>query len=58
MSLRGSPRPELACRVGKITRALTWHRATRALGSDDQDWAGAPLSSLASLLDGSYLSGG
>jgi hypothetical protein len=49
---------ELACRVGKIARALTWERALRALGDDvDEDWARAPFATLASLLDESYLGG-
>jgi hypothetical protein len=50
---------ELACRVGKIARALTWNRAVRAFGPDeiDEQWARAPLETLASLLDDSYLGG-
>ena len=50
---------ELACRVAKIARALTWNRALRALDADevDEGWAGAPLACLASLLDGSHLGG-
>jgi Phosphotransferase enzyme family len=50
---------ELACRVGKIARALTWNRALTTLGGKDIDegWARAPLETLASLLDGSYLGG-
>jgi Phosphotransferase enzyme family len=49
---------ELACRVGKIARALIWDRALRALGYDEAgEHAGAPLESLGSLLDDSYLGG-
>ena len=49
---------ELSCRVGKIARALIWDRAVRALGEDaDEKWASAPLESLGSLLDESYLGG-
>jgi Phosphotransferase enzyme family len=49
---------ELACRVGKIARALTWERSVRALGHDsDEEFASAPLKSLGSLLDDSYLGG-
>jgi hypothetical protein len=48
---------ELACRVGKASRALTWHRALSALGDDSVEYANAPLESLASLLDDSYLGG-
>ena len=48
---------ELACRVGKVARALTWHRAISALGWNDvdDDWARGPVESMASLLDASYL---
>ena len=57
------PRPELvetlelACRVGKVARALTWQRAIGALGWDevDDDWARGPIESMDSLLDASYL---
>jgi hypothetical protein len=46
---------ELACRVAKIARSLTW---LRAIGDGtDEDWATAPLHSLASLLEDSYLGG-
>jgi hypothetical protein len=50
---------ELACRVGKIARALTWNRAVRAFGLDeiDEEWARASLETLTSLLDESYLGG-
>jgi Phosphotransferase enzyme family len=53
---------ETACRVAKIARALTWERAllsAREQGEAvDEDWATAPLETLASLLDESYLGGG
>ena len=50
---------ELACRVGKAARALTWTRALSALHPDDVEdqWTRAPLESMASLLDDSYLGG-
>jgi hypothetical protein len=49
---------ELACRVGKVARALTWHRALSALGEDDDsDYARAPLETLCSLSDDAYLGG-
>jgi hypothetical protein len=50
---------EIACRVGKIARALVWNRAISALGPDEVEerWASAPLESLVSLLDDSYLGG-
>jgi hypothetical protein len=49
---------ELACRVGKVARALTWERALRAQGDDvPPDFAPAPIETLASLLDESYLGG-
>lgn len=50
---------ELACRVGKVARALTWERAVRHTDSEKlDDWyAGAPLECLRSLLDDSYLGG-
>jgi hypothetical protein len=48
---------ELACRVAKVARALTWERAL--LSGDDssteRDFSRAPLESLESLLDDSYL---
>ena len=48
----------LACRVGKIARALTWDRALAAQGYDQAgEFAGAPLRCLASLLDDSYVGG-
>ena len=49
---------QLACRVGKIARALTWDRALRAQGySQAGEFASAPLKCLASLLDESYVGG-
>jgi Phosphotransferase enzyme family len=49
---------QLACRVGKVARALTWERALRAQGDDaPPDFAAAPMETLASLLDESYLGG-
>ena len=46
-----------ACRVGKIARALTWYRAISATGFDqvDQRWISAPVESMGSLLDETYL---
>jgi hypothetical protein len=47
---------ELACRVGKAARALTWDRAVRAQEDGDSgDFAGAPLHCVGSILDDSYL---
>jgi hypothetical protein len=48
---------ELACRVGKIARALTWYRAISAFGFDDVDekWLSGPIESMGSLLDDTYL---
>jgi len=50
---------ELACRVGKVARALIWHRAVRtsATGEIDEFYAGGPLRCLRSLLDDSYVGG-
>jgi Ser/Thr protein kinase RdoA (MazF antagonist) len=51
---------ELACGVAKVARALTWNRAMSAAGEADDvdpDFARAPLASLESLLDDSYLGG-
>jgi len=49
---------ELACRVGKIARALAWHRSLSAQGYDQSGkFAAAPLRCLTSLLDASYLGG-
>jgi hypothetical protein len=51
----------LACRVGKIARALTWDRALQAARTQgeavDARFENAPLHTLASLLDESYLGG-
>lgn len=47
---------ELACRVGKVARTLTWNRTVGALGDQEAgQFASAPLQELASLLDDSYL---
>jgi hypothetical protein len=50
---------ELACRVGKIARALTWARAVAQSDPNELDdhSARAPLVTLRSLLDDSYLGG-
>jgi hypothetical protein len=50
---------ELACRVGKVARALTWARAVAQSDPDELDewYANAPLLCLRSLLDASYLGG-
>jgi hypothetical protein len=52
---------ELACRVAKIARALTWDRALQAARDQDEEvddnWATAPLESLLTLLDDSYVGG-
>jgi Phosphotransferase enzyme family len=50
---------ELACRVGKVARALTWARAVTQSDPDELDnhYAAAPLQCLRSLLDDSYLGG-
>lgn len=49
---------ELACRLAKVARALTWHRSLRAEGYEAAgEFATAPLESLISLLDDSYLGG-
>jgi hypothetical protein len=52
---------ELACRVAKVARALTWDRAVRAARDEGQDvdesWTSAPMETLASLLADSYLGG-
>ena len=47
---------ELACRVGRIARALTWDRAVRAGEDDDaveveEDWRRVPFETLATLLE-------
>jgi hypothetical protein len=50
---------DLACRVAKIARVLTWDRALRAARDEgqevDENWTGGPMETLASLLDDSYL---
>jgi hypothetical protein len=46
---------ELACRVAKIARALTWVRAIQAGGDVDPDWAAAPAETLEDLLSPDYL---
>jgi hypothetical protein len=50
-----------ACRVAKVARTLTWDRALRAAREQgeevDDTWTQAPLASLSSLLDESYLGG-
>jgi hypothetical protein len=52
---------DLACRVAKIARVLTWDRALRAARDEglevDENWTGGPMETLASLLDDSYLGG-
>ena len=52
---------ELACCVAKIARVLTWDRAVRAARDEGQEveesWRSAPMETLASLLDDSYLGG-
>jgi hypothetical protein len=51
----------LACRVAKVARALTWHRALQAAREQgeavDADWSTAPLETLAAVLEDSYLGG-
>lgn len=48
---------ELACRVGKIARALTWHRSISPYPPEtvDDNWLSAPAEWLLSLLDDSWL---
>jgi hypothetical protein len=47
---------ELACRVGKVARALTWERSIREQGYDEAgEFARAPLESLDSLLDDTWM---
>jgi aminoglycoside phosphotransferase (APT) family kinase protein len=46
---------ELACRVGKVARALTWERAIRELAEEGAEHADAPFETMESLLDHSYL---
>ena len=56
-----APRPlliealELACRVGKVARALTWNRAVSSVGDESKEFEEAPFESLASLLEDNYL---
>jgi Phosphotransferase enzyme family len=47
---------ELACQVGKVGRALSWHRALR-MGGDEEagEFADGPLVALRSLLSDSWL---
>jgi Phosphotransferase enzyme family len=47
---------ELACQVGKVGRALSWHRALRMSGDEEAgEFADGPLVALGSLLSGSWL---
>jgi hypothetical protein len=49
---------DVACRVAKVARALTWERAVRTAreqGESIDEWADAALQTLASVLDESYL---
>jgi hypothetical protein len=49
---------ELACRVGKVARALTWYRALATEPHQPvSEFADAPFQCLASLTDDSYLGG-
>jgi len=52
---------ELACRVGKVARALTWHRAVRSAREQGEEiepyYAAAPRQTLAAVGDDSYLGG-
>jgi len=49
---------ELACRVGKVGRALSWERAVRLQGEHDAgEFADAPLRALESLLSDSAIVG-
>jgi hypothetical protein len=52
---------DVACRVAKIARVLTWDRGVRAARDEGQEvdeiWTRAPMETLASLLDDSYLGG-
>lgn len=52
---------EVACRVAKVARVLTWSRALQAARDQgeqiDDQWERAPIDTLASLLDESYLGG-
>ena len=47
---------ELACQVGKVGRALSWHRALRMSGDEEAgEFADGPLVALGSLLSDSWL---
>jgi hypothetical protein len=48
---------ELACRVGKVARALTWHRSISAFepGEVEERWLSGASESLFSLLEDSWL---
>jgi hypothetical protein len=46
---------ELACRVGKVGRALSWDRAMRLQGEETGEFADAPLRALGSLLSDSAI---
>ena len=48
---------ELACRLGKIARALTWHRAVSSSGPGEVEerWLSGPAESLLSLLEDTWL---
>jgi Phosphotransferase enzyme family len=47
---------ELACQVGKVGRALSWHRAVRMSGDEEAgEFAEGPLVALGSLLSDSWL---
>jgi hypothetical protein len=48
---------ELACRLGKVARTLTWLRALEATDPDtiDTRWTSAPFETLASLLGDAFL---
>ncbi len=48
---------ELACRVAKAARALTWHRAVGADPDAPPEFAAAPRESLVAVLDPAYLTG-
>lgn len=46
---------ELACRVAKVARALTWVRALRELDGEDSDFVDSPMQYLGSLLDPDHI---
>jgi hypothetical protein len=48
---------ELACRVGKVARAITWHRSVSACAPDEVEERSlsGPSESLFSLLEDSWL---